>query len=190
MVSSVMVTQRMERTSLIQCDIRMFKEIKLPDGSRKIIGYLSTWDSMKECINNPMVWNGISLKWSRHLGLTNNKANYKNKKEIKTSKQLKTNNSQTSSPESNVHGTGSNRIPIGIYKDSKQAKKTKTKLIPISNTSSDAIKKNPKKKLQISKKKLAADIAMIMETLNALFIEYLLFSTHTPFRMSRLASIT
>ncbi|GES98719.1 hypothetical protein RCL_jg5593.t1 [Rhizophagus clarus] len=143
MVSSIMIAQRTEKISLIQRDIRMFKEIKLPDGSRKIIGYLSTWDSMKDCINNPM-------------------------KEIKTSKKPKTNNSQTSSLESNVYGTGSDRILIGICKDFKQAKKTKIKLILISDTSSDATKKNPKKKPWISKKKLAADIAMIMETLNVL----------------------
>ncbi|GES89289.1 hypothetical protein GLOIN_2v1473242 [Rhizophagus clarus] len=49
-------------SSLIQRDIRMFKEVKLPDGSRKIIGYLSTWDNMKECIDTPMVWNGARLK--------------------------------------------------------------------------------------------------------------------------------
>ncbi|GES94734.1 hypothetical protein GLOIN_2v1662849 [Rhizophagus clarus] len=49
-------------SSLIQRDIRMFKEVKLPDGSRKIIGYLSTWDNMKECIDTPMIWNGAQLK--------------------------------------------------------------------------------------------------------------------------------
>ncbi|GES86949.1 hypothetical protein GLOIN_2v1773466 [Rhizophagus clarus] len=42
-------------SSLIQRDIRMFKEVKFLDGSRKIIGYLSTWDNMKECIDKPMI---------------------------------------------------------------------------------------------------------------------------------------
>ncbi|GBB98295.1 hypothetical protein RclHR1_33200002 [Rhizophagus clarus] len=49
-------------SSLIQRDIRMFKEVKLLDGSRKIIGYLSTWDNMKDCIDKPMIWNGAQLK--------------------------------------------------------------------------------------------------------------------------------
>ncbi|GES91292.1 hypothetical protein GLOIN_2v1868094 [Rhizophagus clarus] len=89
--------------SLTQRDIRMFKEIKFPDGSRKIIGYLSTWDSMKECIDNPMIWNDASLK-------------------CKTSK---TNILQIPSCKSNMVDTSLNRIPVGNCRDFKQAKKTK-----------------------------------------------------------------
>ncbi|GBC05887.1 hypothetical protein RclHR1_00650006 [Rhizophagus clarus] len=73
-------------SSLIQRDICMFKEIKFPDGSRKIIGYLSTWDNMKDCIDKPMIWNGAKLKWSCHLGSSNHKLAYKTTHEIKPSK--------------------------------------------------------------------------------------------------------
>ncbi|GES86930.1 hypothetical protein RCL_jg20827.t1 [Rhizophagus clarus] len=36
----------------------MFKEVKLPDGKRKIIGYLSNWDDLHRLINTPNIWNG------------------------------------------------------------------------------------------------------------------------------------
>ncbi|GBC09184.1 hypothetical protein RclHR1_08680001 [Rhizophagus clarus] len=110
-------------SSLLQRDIRMFKEIKFSDRTRKIIGYLSNWDSMKECIDQPIIWNGAALKWSRHLGPSNNKATYKRTKEIKSSKQSNTNTSQNLSCKTEVIRTGLNRIPIGNRKDSKQAKK-------------------------------------------------------------------
>ncbi|GES86653.1 hypothetical protein RCL_jg20594.t1 [Rhizophagus clarus] len=133
-------------SSLIQRDIYMFKEIKFPDGSRKIIGYLSIWDSMKDCIDTPMIWNGTLLTWSRHLGPSNNKATYKNKKEIKTSKQSNTNNySQNSSHKPKTVGTDANHIPISNRKDSKQTKKTK-KNPSISQSTSDSTKKSSPKK--------------------------------------------
>ncbi|GBC07563.1 hypothetical protein RclHR1_07540001 [Rhizophagus clarus] len=65
-------------------------------------------------------------------------------------------------------GTGSNRIPIGNRKDSKQAKKTEGEAYKISPRSSDSTKKHALKKPQISKKKLAVDIATIIETLKSL----------------------
>ncbi|GES96547.1 hypothetical protein RCL_jg14573.t2 [Rhizophagus clarus] len=155
--------------SLIQRDIRMFKEIKFSDGSRKIIGYLLTWDSMKECIDIPMIWNGASLTWSCHLSPSNNKAAYKQTKEIKTSKQSTINvNLQISSHKLKTVGIGSNRIPIGNRRDSKQPKKTKKEIPLISKSTLDSTKKSSSKKPQISKRKLAADIATIIETLNAL----------------------
>ncbi|GBC09909.1 hypothetical protein RclHR1_00920027 [Rhizophagus clarus] len=155
-------------SSLIQRDIRMFKEVKLPDGSRKIIGYLSTWDNMKDCIDKPMIWNGAQLKWSCHLGPSNNKTAYNKTNKIKPSKRSTTNNSQNLSPKSNTVGTGLNRIPIGTCKGSKQAKKTEDDPLKISKRSSDSTKKALPKKPRISKKKLAADIATIMETLKSL----------------------
>ncbi|GBB89622.1 hypothetical protein RclHR1_16360002 [Rhizophagus clarus] len=153
---------------LIQRDICMFKEVKFPDGSRKIIGYLSTWDNMKDCIDKPMVWNGAQLKWSHHLGPSNNKSAYNTKNKIKPSKRSNTNNSQNLSHKSNTVGTGSNRISIGNRKDFKQAKKTEDEAHKISKRSSDLTKKNAPEKSRISKKKLAADIATIMETLKSL----------------------
>ncbi|GBB98294.1 hypothetical protein RclHR1_33200001 [Rhizophagus clarus] len=65
-------------------------------------------------------------------------------------------------------GTGSNRISIGNRQDFKQTKKTEEESYKIKKRSSDSTKKNAPKKLQISKKKLAADIATIMETLKSL----------------------
>ncbi|GBB92583.1 hypothetical protein RclHR1_20260002 [Rhizophagus clarus] len=75
-------------SSLIQRDICMFKEVKFPDGSRKIIGYLLTWDNIKECIDMPMTWNNAKLKWSCHFGSSNNKSAYKTTHEIKPSDQI------------------------------------------------------------------------------------------------------
>ncbi|GBC09755.1 hypothetical protein RclHR1_00910005 [Rhizophagus clarus] len=40
---------------LIFHNINMFKEVKLPDGKRKIIGYLSSWDDLHRLINTPNV---------------------------------------------------------------------------------------------------------------------------------------
>ncbi|GBB92541.1 hypothetical protein RclHR1_02020023 [Rhizophagus clarus] len=155
-------------TSLIQRNIRMFKEVKFPDGSRKIVGYLSIWDNMKECIDTSMTWNGAQLKWSRHLGPSNNKLAYKTTHKIKPSKQSNTNTPQNLFCKSNTVSTGSNRFLIGNRKDFKQAKKTEEESYKISKCSSDTTKKTAPKKPQISKKKLAADIATIMKTLKTL----------------------
>ncbi|GBB88463.1 hypothetical protein RclHR1_00150059 [Rhizophagus clarus] len=132
---------------LIQRDIRMFKEIKFPDGFRKIIGYLSTWDNMKDCIDKPMNWNGEKLKWSCHLDPSNNKSAYKTIHEIKPSKRSNINTSQNLSRKPNTVRTGSNRIPIGNRRDSKQAKKIKEESHTISKRSSDTTKKTAPKKL-------------------------------------------
>ncbi|GBB84279.1 hypothetical protein RclHR1_01090018 [Rhizophagus clarus] len=59
-----------------------------------------------------MTWNGASLKWSCHLGPSNDKKSYKQSREIKTSKNSKTNLSQNPSHKSKTVGTGLNRIPI------------------------------------------------------------------------------
>ncbi|GBB97133.1 hypothetical protein RclHR1_29200001 [Rhizophagus clarus] len=115
-----------------------------------------------------MIWNGAQLKWSRHLGPSNNKTAYNKTNKIKPSKRSTTNNSQNSSPKSNTVGTGSNRIPIGTCKGSKQVKKTEDDPLKISKRSLDTTKKASPKKPRISKKKLAADIATIMETLKSL----------------------
>ncbi|GBB84950.1 hypothetical protein RclHR1_11530002 [Rhizophagus clarus] len=146
----------------------MFKEIKFSDRTRKIIGYLSNWDSMKECIDQPMMWNGASLKWSHHLGPSNNKATYKRTKEIKSSKQSNTNTSQNLSYKTEVIRIGSNHISISNRKDSKQAKKTKKEVPLISQSTLDSTKKTSLKKTQISKKKLVTDIVTIIKTLNTL----------------------
>ncbi|GBB96784.1 hypothetical protein RclHR1_28310001 [Rhizophagus clarus] len=115
-----------------------------------------------------MVWNGAQLKWSRHLGPSNNKTAYNKTNKIKASKRSNTNNSQNPSPKSNTVSTGSNCIPIGNRKGSKQAKKTEDELFKISKRFSDSTMKITLKKPQISKKKLAADIATIMKTLKSL----------------------
>ncbi|GBB91706.1 hypothetical protein RclHR1_19070002 [Rhizophagus clarus] len=167
-MNTTMLALKKNIVSLTQRDIRMFKEIKLPDGSRKIIGYLSTWDSMKECIDNPMNWNGAVLQWSCHLGPSNNKKSYKRQNEIKTSKTSDTNNSQNSFHKSNTVGTSLNRIPISNCRDSKEAKKTKKETPQISKRTSEITKKSSSKKPQIFKKKLAADIVTIMKTLKTL----------------------
>ncbi|GBB87063.1 hypothetical protein RclHR1_13520005 [Rhizophagus clarus] len=115
-----------------------------------------------------MVWNGAQLKWSRHLGPSNNKSAYKTSFKIKPSKRPSTNTSQNPSRKSNTVGTGSNRIPISNRKATKQAKKPEDDVIKIKSRSSDSTKKHAPKKPQISKKKLAADIVTIMETLKSL----------------------
>ncbi|GBB99450.1 hypothetical protein RclHR1_35250001 [Rhizophagus clarus] len=104
----------------------------------------------------------------RHLGSSNNKSAYKYTYEIKPSKRSHTNTSQNPSRKSNTISTGLNHIPIRNRKDPKQAKKTKDKPHTISKYSSDSTKKTALKKPQISKKKLVADIATIMETLKSL----------------------
>ncbi|GBB98202.1 hypothetical protein RclHR1_31660002 [Rhizophagus clarus] len=123
---------------------------------------------MKDCIDKPMTWNGAQLKWSHHLGPSNNKTAYNKTNKIKPSKRSTTNKSQNSSPKSNTKGTGSNCISIGNRQDSKQTKKTEEELYKIKKRFSDSTQKNALKKPWISKKKLAADIVTIMETLKSL----------------------
>ena len=79
-------------TVLHQCAIRIFKEIKQPDGSRKIIGYLATWDDMKSCMDNPMTWNDSTVDWKRHLGPENNRKSYKRKGNTPNNKKISTPN--------------------------------------------------------------------------------------------------
>ncbi|GBC07298.1 hypothetical protein RclHR1_07370007 [Rhizophagus clarus] len=123
---------------------------------------------MKECIDTPMTWNGAQLKWSCHLGSSNNKSAYKTTNKIKPSKRPHANTPQNLSRKSNTISTGLNRISIGNRKDFKQAKKTEDESYKISKCSSDSNKKTALKKPQISKKKLAVDIATIIETLKSL----------------------
>ncbi|GET03986.1 hypothetical protein GLOIN_2v1690538 [Rhizophagus clarus] len=113
--------KRQKKYKTVRCKFEM-NELFLEYDTNK--SYLSTWDNMKDCIDKPMIWNGAQLKWSCHLGPSNNKTAYNKTNKIKPSKRSTTNNSQNLSPKSNTVGTGLNRIPIGTCKGSKQAKKT------------------------------------------------------------------
>ncbi|GBB96787.1 hypothetical protein RclHR1_28320002 [Rhizophagus clarus] len=124
--------------------------------------------ALKENISSLIQRDIRMFKESHHLSPSNNKAAYKTTNKIKPSKRPNTNKSQNLSLKSNTVGTGLNRIPIGNRKGSKQAKKTEDDTHKISPRSSNPTKKHPSKKPRISKKKLAADIATIMETLKSL----------------------
>ncbi|GBB85672.1 hypothetical protein RclHR1_12150007 [Rhizophagus clarus] len=56
-------------TFLSELNIKMFKEIKFPDGSRKIVRYFETWEHLQKCISNPTLWYGKNVSWCKYTAI-------------------------------------------------------------------------------------------------------------------------
>ncbi|GBB98925.1 hypothetical protein RclHR1_33600001 [Rhizophagus clarus] len=46
--------------------IKAFKEVKNPDGTRKMIAYFESWENLQNIISKESFWNGAKLSWCRH----------------------------------------------------------------------------------------------------------------------------
>ncbi|GBC01518.1 hypothetical protein RclHR1_04210004 [Rhizophagus clarus] len=102
---------------LISHNINMFKEVKLPDGKRKIIGYLSNWDDLYRLINTPNVWNGETVDWTHHTSPSHNPR--KSTKSSRDKSHGKTKSTNASFPNDSANkrsskkiATGANNIPL------------------------------------------------------------------------------
>ncbi|GBC06150.1 hypothetical protein RclHR1_06660003 [Rhizophagus clarus] len=51
-MNTASLTAPQHLTFLSELNIKMFKEIKFPDGSRKIVEYFKTWEHLQKCISN------------------------------------------------------------------------------------------------------------------------------------------
>ncbi|GBC00516.1 hypothetical protein RclHR1_03890001 [Rhizophagus clarus] len=45
--------------------IKAFKEVKNPDGTRKMIAYFESWEDLQNIISKESFWNGTKLSWCR-----------------------------------------------------------------------------------------------------------------------------
>ncbi|GBB91299.1 hypothetical protein RclHR1_01850009 [Rhizophagus clarus] len=46
--------------------IKAFKEVKNPDGTRKMIAYFESWEDLQNILSKESFWNGAKLSWCRH----------------------------------------------------------------------------------------------------------------------------
>ncbi|GBB88887.1 hypothetical protein RclHR1_01550021 [Rhizophagus clarus] len=103
---------------LISHNINMFKEVKLLDGKRKIIGYLSNWDDLYRLINTPNVWNSETVDWTCHTSPSHNPRKStkspkdKSQRRIKSTNASSPNDSSAKSRTSKKVATGTNNIPV------------------------------------------------------------------------------
>ncbi|GES86323.1 hypothetical protein GLOIN_2v1871772 [Rhizophagus clarus] len=65
-MNTASLTASQHLTFLSELNIKMFKEIKFPDGSRKIVGYFETWEHLQKCISNLTLWYGKNVSWCKH----------------------------------------------------------------------------------------------------------------------------
>ncbi|GBB88400.1 hypothetical protein RclHR1_14990001 [Rhizophagus clarus] len=111
--------------------IKAFKEVKNPDGSRKMFAYFESWEDLQNILSKESFWNGAKLSWCRHTvpsfitqrkssqRSSSNRQDKPNKlNQDPLSKRTKfSSGSKTGSP-----ATGSNRVPIrSPPKDSTQS---------------------------------------------------------------------
>ncbi|GBB90979.1 hypothetical protein RclHR1_18050004 [Rhizophagus clarus] len=140
-----MLVHKDNEVYLISHNINMFKEIKLPDGKRKIIGYLSNWDDLHRLINSPSVWNGETVDWTRHTSSSHNP-----RKAIKSDRNKS--NGKTQSLSSHQQYSSSTNTRQDSTNPDYDGKKSKSK----------------SKRSSTSKKAILAEIAQMNEVLETL----------------------
>ncbi|GES87429.1 hypothetical protein GLOIN_2v1662849 [Rhizophagus clarus] len=156
--------------------IKAFKEVKNPDGTRKMIAYFERWEDLQNILNKESFWNGEKLSWCRHTvpsfitrrkgsqRSNSNRQDEPNKQnQSPPFKRTKTSSgSKTGSP-----ATGSNRVPIrSPPKDSSQSSsgnKTGGKNKKSQKTKDKSTATSSPKKL--SKRQLHAEIVEIKTVL-------------------------
>ncbi|GBB86004.1 hypothetical protein RclHR1_12440007 [Rhizophagus clarus] len=163
---------------LISHNINMFKEVKLPDDKRKIIRYLSNWDDLHRLINNPNVWNGETVDWTRHTPLSHKLRKATKSAYSKSNGRTKSTNafpskSNSANPRSvKKVATGTNNIPIrnGRGNASQQQYSSSTKQGKDSpKTEYDDKKHKSKSKRSFTlKKMIMAEITRMNEVLESL----------------------
>ncbi|GES81383.1 hypothetical protein GLOIN_2v1785010 [Rhizophagus clarus] len=142
-----MLVHKDNEVYLISHNINMFKEIKLPDGKRKIIGYLSNWDDLHRLINSPSVWNGETVDWTRHTSSSHNP-----RKAIKSDRNKSNGKTQSTNISPLNNSTGSTNTRQDSTNPDYDGKKSKSK----------------SKRSSTSKKAILAEIAQMNEVLETL----------------------
>ncbi|GES90803.1 hypothetical protein RCL_jg14372.t1 [Rhizophagus clarus] len=148
----------------------MFKEIKFPDGSRKIVKYFKTWEHLQKCISNPTLWYGKNVSWCKHTAILK-----KTKKISPTSSHSakrknqgnRVNTKSSTKPFKSIPATGSNKTHIRNpqIKDSiaHQQKDDND-----SQASKKLLKRHHGSKSKISKRNLYAEVRTIKKILDEL----------------------
>ncbi|GBB96159.1 hypothetical protein RclHR1_00270005 [Rhizophagus clarus] len=129
--------------------IKAFKEVKNPDGSRKMIVYFESWEDLQNIISKESFWNGTKLSWCHHT-VPSFITRRKNR------------------PKSGSPATGSNHVPIrSPPKDSPQSSSSNDKCKGKNKNSQKKKDKStgtsPPKKL--SKRQLHAEIVELKTVL-------------------------
>ncbi|GBB99081.1 hypothetical protein RclHR1_34040002 [Rhizophagus clarus] len=117
-MNSATLVHKDNEAYLISHNINMFKEVKLSDGKRKIIRYLSNWDDLHRLINTPNVWNGETVDWTCHTSPSHNprkltkSAHNKSNGQTKSTNASSTNDNRAKPRSVKKVATGTNNIPI------------------------------------------------------------------------------
>ncbi|GBB95341.1 hypothetical protein RclHR1_25110001 [Rhizophagus clarus] len=156
--------------------IKAFKEVKNPDGTRKMIAYFKSWEDLQNIISKESFWNRTKLSWYHHIVpsfITRRKSSqqFSSNRQDKPNKLIQdppskrtklSSRSKTDSP-----ATGSNRVPIrSLLKDSSQlssGNKTGGKNKKSQKTNDKSTGTSPPKKL--SKRQLHAEIVELKTVL-------------------------
>ncbi|GBC05631.1 hypothetical protein RclHR1_06330001 [Rhizophagus clarus] len=161
---------------LISHNINMFKEVKLPDGKRKIIGYLSNWDNLYRLINTPNVWNDETVDWTHHTSPSHNPR--KSTRSTRDKSQGKTKSTNASSPNDSARkrsskkvATGANNIPLqcrGSTSQRQYSSGTKPGQDSPKTDYDNKKLKSKSKRSSTSKKMIMAEITRMNEVLESL----------------------
>ncbi|GBC07740.1 hypothetical protein RclHR1_07670005 [Rhizophagus clarus] len=156
--------------------IKAFKEVKNPDGTRKMIAYFERWEDLQNILSKESFWNGEKPSWCRHTVpsfITRRKGSQRSNSNRQDepnkpnqgppSKRTKT----SSGSKTGFPATGSNRVLIrSPPKDSSQSSsgnKTGGKNKKSQKTKDKSTATSPPKKL--SKRQLHAEIVEIKTVL-------------------------
>ncbi|GBB90279.1 hypothetical protein RclHR1_17190005 [Rhizophagus clarus] len=163
---------------LISHNINMFKEVKLPDRKRKIIGYLSNWDDLYRLINTPNVWNGKTVDWTRYTSPSHNprkstKSPKNKSREMAKSTNASSPNYSSAKTRSNKKvATGANNIPvrhkIGNASQQQYSSSTKHGKDSLKTEYNDKKHKSKSKRSSTLKKMIMAEITRMNKVLENL----------------------
>ncbi|GBC05898.1 hypothetical protein RclHR1_00650017 [Rhizophagus clarus] len=112
-----MLVHKDNEAYLLSHNINMFKEVKLPDGKRKIIGYLSNWDDLYQLINTSNVWHGETIDWTHHTFPSHNLRKSTKSSTDKSHRKTKSTNASSPNDSAKIRSikkvaTGTNNIPL------------------------------------------------------------------------------
>ncbi|GBB90201.1 hypothetical protein RclHR1_01710001 [Rhizophagus clarus] len=176
-MTSATLVHKDNEAYLISHNINMFKEVKLPDGKRKIIGYLSNWDDLHRLINTPNVWHGETVDWTHHTSPSHNPRKSTKSPDKKSQRTTKSTNasflnySSAKSRPSKKVATGANNIPVHCSRGNASHQQYLSSTKPgkdSSKTESDGKKHKKSKRSSTSKRMIMAEITRMNEVLESL----------------------
>ncbi|GBB85095.1 hypothetical protein RclHR1_11670009 [Rhizophagus clarus] len=153
------------------------EKVKLLDGKRKIIGYLSNWDDLYRLINTPNIWNGETVDWTHHTSPSHNPR--KSTKSSTDKSQRKTKSTNAFSPNDSAKtrsikkvATGTNNISLqnrrGAASQQQYSSSTKPGKDSLKADYDNKKSKSKSKRSSASKKIIMAKITRMNEVLESL----------------------